>query len=379
MRPVTFFVAALLVATPLLSSASAADPKRVASTVVLDATAVKNLGLQAEETEESTFETTVFALGRIEPIASRRAVVSSRVPGRVMDLKVAVGDTVAAGADVLKLESRQPGDPPPSITLKAPLGGLVTECAVRLGEPVETSTALLEITDLTEVHAIARVPEHIAGKLKPGAEAHIRVAASPEEQLEGKLLRLGTATDRESGTIDAIFELQSKGLPLRPGMRAEFSIVLSRRENVMSIPRAALQGDAAFRFVYVEDFGLKHAYVKTPVEIGAQNDSRVELLGGILPGDKVVTTGAYALAFAGQGSISLKEALDAAHGHEHNEDGSELTPEQRAKKAAEKSRVGHADHEGGFDSLTAFFAMTTGVLLVLLMAAVVLRRKPANA
>jgi hypothetical protein len=250
---------------------------------------------------------------------------------------------------------------------------------VRLGEPVETSTALLEITDLTEVHAIARVPEHIAGKLKPGAEAHIRVAASPEEQLEGKLLRLGTATDRESGTIDAIFELQSKGLPLRPGMRAEFSIVLSRRENVMSIPRAALQGDAAFRFVYVEDFGLKHAYVKTPVEIGAQNDSRVELLGGILPGDKVVTTGAYALAFAGQGSISLKEALDAAHGHEHNEDGSELTPEQRAKKAAEKSRVGHADHEGGFDSLTAFFAMTTGVLLVLLMAAVVLRRKPANA
>jgi multidrug efflux pump subunit AcrA (membrane-fusion protein) len=373
--PSLFLILPLLAAVAPLTRA--ADAKRAASTVVLDETGVKNLGLQTEETEETTFETTVFALGRIEPIPARRAVVSSRVPGRVLELKVSVGDTVTAGADVLKLESRQPGDPPPSVMLKAPLGGLVTDCPVRLGEPVETSAVLLEITDLSEVYAIARIPEHVAGKLKPGTEAHIRIAALPDEPLDGKLLRLGTTTDRESGTIDAIFELPSKGLALRPGMRAEFSIVLARRENVVSIPRTALQGDAASRFIYVEDFDLKYAYVKTPVEIGAQNDSRVELLSGVLPGDKVVTKGAYALAFAGQGSISLKEALDAAHGHEHNADGSEMTAEQRAKQAAEKATAAHG--QGGSSSLTMFFAMTTGVLLVLLIAAVALRRKPANA
>jgi len=50
----------------------------------------------------------------------------------------------------------------------------------------------------------------------------------------------------------------------------------------------------------------------------------------LFPGDEVVTQGAYPLSFAGKGGISLKEALDAAHGHEHNEDGSEMTADQQA-------------------------------------------------
>ncbi|MEM9015611.1 MAG: hypothetical protein AAGC68_01260, partial [Verrucomicrobiota bacterium] len=57
---------------------------------------------------------------------------------------------------------------------------------------------------------------------------------------------------------------------------------------------------------------------------------------GLFPGDEVVTQGSYALAFAGSGSgMSLKEALDAAHGHEHNDDGSEMTEAQKAAREAE--------------------------------------------
>ena len=91
------------------------------------------------------------------------------------------------------------------------------------------------------------MPEHLAGKIKPGAVAHIRVSALPEETFDGTLLRFGTAADKASGTIDAIFALPNPSLTLRPEMRAEFSIVLSKRAGVMSIPRAALQGDASNR------------------------------------------------------------------------------------------------------------------------------------
>ena len=73
------------------------------------------------------------------------------------------------------------------------------------------------------------------------------------------------------------------------------------------------------------------------------NDRFVEIMSGLLPGDKVVTRGAYSLAFAGGGSVSLKEALDAAHGHEHAADGSELKPEDQ-KKAATRLSDGH-DHD----------------------------------
>jgi hypothetical protein len=101
----------------------------------------------------------------------------------------------------------------------------------------------------------------------------------------------------------------------------------------------------------------------------------VEVLGGLIVGDEVVTTGAYSLAFAGKGSVSLKEALDAAHGHEHNEDGSEVTG---AKKTANANSTGHEHGEGSqhLSPLTLFSLTSNGLLLVLLVVAI--RNKAAN-
>ena len=369
--PRLFILAALLFVS---ASFAAMTPEEVAATVILDENGVRNLRIETVEAEETDFEETVFALGHVEPVPDKRTVVASRIAGRVVEIKASVGSMVQTGTEVLRIESRQPGDPPPSIWLKAASNGLVTESAVRSGEPVEPDKSLLEITDLAEVFAVARVPEHLAGKLKPGAAAHIRVAALPEEKFDGTLLRFGTAADKASGTIDAVFSLPNPSLTLRPGMRAEFSIVLSKREGVMSIPRAALQGDHIDRFVYRKhyDESLKGAFVRIPVQVGAMNDRFVEITSGLIAGDEVVTTGAYSLAFAGKGSVSLKEALDAAHGHEHNADGSEMTAAQRASHA--KEGAGH-DHEGGgFSPLTLFSLISNALLLVLLVAAML--RKP---
>src|SRR5690606_29819074 len=107
---------------------------------------------------------------------------------------------------VARIESRQPGDPPPTIALTAPLGGLVMSVATRLGEAVEPGNALVEIADLSTLSAVARVPEDLAGRIAPGTKAHIRIAALPGELFQGELVRFGTRVDRESGTIDAVFQ-----------------------------------------------------------------------------------------------------------------------------------------------------------------------------
>lgn len=349
------------------------EANRRANTVVLSETGVKNLRIETVDAEEADFEEIVFALGHIAAIPNKVAAVSSRVPGRIIDLKAIPGDQVEAGQDVARLESRQPGDPPPSILLKAPIGGLVTKIEARLGDPLEPDKALMEITDLSEVYAVALVPEHQAGRMKPGTVAHIKVAALPNEKFDGELLRFGTSADEQSGTIEAIFRLTNPGGLLRSEMRAEFSIVMSKREGIVSVPRSALQGDTANRFLYVEDFDLPNAFVKTPVQVGQMNDRFVEITNGLFPGDKVVTQGAYSLAFAGSSSISLKEALDAAHGHEHNEDGSELTAEQKAAKARDAAG-GSERHEHGHEEGGPFWKIVSGVLFVLLLVSVFWKR-----
>ncbi|HWL53778.1 MAG TPA: efflux RND transporter periplasmic adaptor subunit [Chthoniobacteraceae bacterium] len=359
-----------ILATPVLASGDPRSPQMV----VLDEIGVKNLRLKTAEVSETDFEETVFALGRIEAIPGRVASVSSRISGRVVELKATPGDQVRAEEEVVKVESRQPGDPPPVISLKTPIAGLVTRLETRLGDPVEPDRALLEVTDLTEVYAVARVPEHEAGKMKPGTMAHITVTALPEKTFNGELLRFGTSADRQSGTLDAVFRLVNPEGLLRAEMRAEFSIVLNRRANVLSVPRAALQGEAAERFVYVKDFDLPNAFIKTRVQVGEVNDRFVEILGGLFPADEVVTQGAYSLSFAGASTVSLKEALDAAHGHEHAEDGSELTPEKKAAMAAAKAAQGgpvETAREG------RFWKYVSGGLFLALMASLFRRKHEA--
>lgn len=332
--------------------------------IILDATAVSHMNLEFAEAEETTFEETIFSLGHIEVLPGKKAVVSSRIPGRTASVLVIPHQEVDAGAEVAWVESRQPGDPPPVIKLEAPIAGFVSKVSIAQGQPVSPDDALIEIVDLSLIEAVANVPQHLAGKLQLGQKAHIRLHALPEKVFEAKLVHIAVEADEATGTLEAAFHVANPQKTLRPGMKAEFSIVVSQRENVMSIPRSAVQGDPAQRFVYVKDFDLENAFVKAPVVLGAQNDRFVEVVSGLLPGDEVVTRGAYALAFAGKGSVSLKEALDAAHGHAHNEDGSEMTAEQAA---AHEDHPDH-DHEAtGWTQLTTFFAATSGLLFVLLI------------
>jgi len=355
--------------------ANAADP----GGVVLDEAGVKNLGIETITAEETRFVETAFALGRIESIPTRAGSVSSRISGKLVELNVAVGDIVKAGETVAKVESRQPGDPPPVISMTSPVKGIVMRADSRLGDPVEPDRAIVEITDLSEVYAVSRVPEYQAGLLKPGTKAVIKVAALGDKKFEGTLLRFGTVADQQSGTIDAIFTLPNEDLSLRPGMRAEFDITLSVRENVLAVPKTALQGNPASRHVYVKDISVENAFVKAPVQVGKKSGDQVEILGGIFPGDEVVTRGSYALGFAGGGAgMSIKEALDAAHGHDHNEDGSEMSPEQAAAKKAGGGGEGHDDHpakSSGPGMRELIFMISTGILAVLLVVTTLMQRK----
>jgi len=153
---------------------------------------------------------------------------------------------------------------------------------------------------------------------------------------------------------------------LRPGMRAELFLIASKRENVLSIPREALQGDRANRFVFIKDYELENAYVRLPVVVGEISEERAEITSGLLPGDEVVVKGAYSLSFAGKGSVSLKEALDAAHGHPHKEDGTEMSAEE---VAASDGTGGHGHEHEGISALVIFLTITCGVLLMLLIIA----------
>ena len=361
----------------LLASQAMLGQKKPENIVILDDVAVVNLGIETVEVDHQDFAETLFVIGRIEPIPSRKSVLSSRIPGRVVKIHAFEGDTVSQNMPIVEIESLQPGDPPPRVSLGAPLPGMVMKNHTHIGKPVVSDLELFEIVDLSQVYAVARIPEDQAGKLSIGTKAEIRVAALPDDVFEGELERFGTKANTENGTIDALFIIENSDYKARPNMRVEFSILLNTKTQTLSIPRSALQTDGISRIVYVKDFELPNAFLKSPVRIGAKNESSVEVLSGLFPGDEVVTKGAYSLLFAGGGGISLKEALDAAHGHEHNEDGSEITAEQKSSRGS-RDEMGQNEFlaDSKLGQLVVFLVILSGLLMILLVLSIAFPRHP---
>lgn len=356
----------LLAGTVFSAEEDVPDAEDIKNKIKLDETAIANLKIETEVAELQEFETTVFAIGRIEEIPSKHSVLSSRIPGRIVGLKAFEGDYVEQGQVLALVESRQPGNPPPTIELKAPQAGLIINSHVRLGEPVEPDKELLDISDRSTMWAVAKVPENAAAQIKSGSKARIRVPALGEKAILATMLRYGTTADRQSGTIEAIFELENSEKKLQPGMRAEFSLIISSRPDILAVPREAVQGPPSKRVVFVEDFNLKNVFSRAPVVLGEQNDEYVEVVSGLLDFSNVVTRGAYSLSFTTSGGMTLKEYMDASHGHEHAEDGSELTDEQKKAKAAEAGGHSH-DHES--EGPASLYLKVYAVLVTLLFLA----------
>lgn len=322
-----------LITLILPQSSSATD-----GIIILDPAATANLRLKTVVIDQQTFETTVFAVGRIEEIPVHHSVLSSRVAGRISNLRIFEGDSVQTGDVIATVETRQLGTPPPTIELLAPQSGLVINSHLRLGQPVQPEVELMHISDRSQMWAVAKIPEQAAAAVQVGSLARIKVPALGPTPFEARLVRFGVNADRDAAAVEGIFQLNNSDGRLRPGMRAEFAVILEQRTNVLAVPREAIQGDPANRTVFIQDFDLPDAFLRQPVITGQRNDQFVEIISGLFAGDQVVTQGSYPLGFVGSGAgISLKEALDAAHGHEHNEDGSEITADQK-KSAAKKAK-----------------------------------------
>jgi multidrug efflux pump subunit AcrA (membrane-fusion protein) len=364
--------------------------------VILTEQGVKNLGLETVTVEEADFDTTTFALGRTEAIPENRSVLSSRISGRVVENRLKIGNYVNKGDPLVLLESRQPGDPPPTVWLTAPAAGTVISVNTRLGAPVEPTDSLAEFADLKTIYLIATLPQATAGKIKQGTKAKVHFPIRPDKEYTATLLKfaacpcpdpacaLGQDTSTRSeksvgadlNTAGVIFTIENPDNQLRPGMNAECSIIMEKRDGVLSVPREAIQGGPSNRHVYLKHMTIPNAFDRVSVQTGLTSNERVEIVEGLLTGDEVVTRGSYSLGFAGSGGgPSLKEAMDAAHGHEHNEDGSEISKDQ--KTAAEGDDHDHAARGPGMREI--FFMAATGILALLLVFTSLRRREPASA
>jgi HlyD family secretion protein len=135
-------------------------------------------------------------------------------------------------------------------TVRAPLAGTIIEKTVSTGQVITSATGafgggtlLLKMADLSQVRVRALVNETDIGNIQPGQQATVIVDAYPDRPFRGAVEKIEPqAVVQQNVTMFPVLVAVSnrEGL-LMPGMNGEVSVLVERRENVVSVPNDAVR------------------------------------------------------------------------------------------------------------------------------------------
>src|SRR5688572_23606860 len=131
--------------------------------------------------------------------------------------------------------------------IRSPIDGIVISRNVDQGQTVAASMnapVLYSLAaDLTKMQVIANIDEAEIGKMRPGQPVSFRVDAYPTDTFYGAVhqVRLQPTTVQNVVTYSTVISVPNDELKLKPGMTANVTIEISRKNNVLRVPNAALR------------------------------------------------------------------------------------------------------------------------------------------
>jgi Cu(I)/Ag(I) efflux system membrane fusion protein len=187
-------------------------------------------------------------------------------------------------AEIERLEKT--GKPKKTLTLNAPMTGVVTKKDVVMGHRLQEGDMPYEITDLREVWVLADAYESDLGRLKLGMTATLSLQAFPNRTFKGKVIFIDPLLDPKTRTAKVRLSFPNPTGELRPEMFGEVVLQAPARQGLRVPPDAVI--DSGTKKVVFLALG-EGKFQPREVKLGAVNADVVEVLSGLHAGDQVVT------------------------------------------------------------------------------------------
>lgn len=264
----------------------------------------------------------VQARGQVANLGMVIAQIQKELESRARQLD-ASAKSIAASEQVLKLANSAGSADSASdlgrVRLTSPIDGVVTLREAWPGQGVEAGQAIMHIVDYSAVQIDGELPESLVGRFAAaegatGQAVRIRThsgAAAGEVIATGKVVAISPSVDQVKRTAHLVIAADNAGRRLREGMYVDLSVVLRTAADAVVVPVSAVLTEGPMTFVFVEEDGVYHKHDIVP---GLRDDRFVEVLDGLVPGDKVVTRGAHALTQL-RGIGGEEPAMDDGHDH----------------------------------------------------------------
>jgi len=260
-----------------------------------------------------------YLLAKAEFERSQRLFEQQAISQKRLDEAKLRFEAKRAGYDVIAQQvdfgTAKDGDTDtPHFHLKAPIAGVIEEIHFHLGETVETGKKLFTISNPKRVWLKANITLALIARVKAATGASFKVEGYEQEfrvdQLNGKLISVGSMVDEKSRTVPTLFEIDNPENKLKIGMFAEVAVQTGDAEETLALPTSAIFDDNGMPVAYVHVEG--EAFAKRVLQTGIIDGGFTQILSGIAEGERVVTVGGYQVRLA-----SLSTSVPVGHGHEH--------------------------------------------------------------
>ncbi len=175
--------------------------------------------------------------------------------------------------------------------LRSPTAGVITKVRKRVGENVQPliQDVVVSLLPVTPFEIVVNIYEEDVVRLNIGNSVDISLIAFPQQIFKGKLVTIDPAQKLIEGVV--YYEVKivfAEEVPkeIKPGMTADVIIKTASKENVLVMPKDAIQKKDGKTIVQISSHGK---ISDREIKIGLQgSNNMVEVISGLKEGEEVI-------------------------------------------------------------------------------------------
>jgi membrane fusion protein, multidrug efflux system len=172
--------------------------------------------------------------------------------------------------------------------ITAPFAGILGKRGISGSSLGSENTIILTLDDSKKVLCDLKIPEVYAAILKKNLILKAKFSAYKNKTYKGIIQSVASRVDAQTRSILARAQIQNENFEIIPGSLLEIEILYNNK-SALSVPDTSVMYEGSKKFIYkiIENNVLKKVEVKT----GVRNQGNLEILGGLVEGDKIIAEG----------------------------------------------------------------------------------------
>jgi len=172
--------------------------------------------------------------------------------------------------------------------INAPFEGILGKRGISGNSLGSENTIILTLDDSRKVLCDLKIPEVYAAMLKKDLKLRAKFSAYKNKTYQGIIQSVASRVDAQTRSILARAQIQNENSEIIPGSLLEIEILYNDK-NALSVPDTSVMYEGTKKFIYkiIEGNILKKVEIKT----GIRNQGNLEILNGLVEGDKVIAEG----------------------------------------------------------------------------------------